>query len=153
MAFLSTNSSDQESPTRFELVEAETTLGRHPECTIVVDAGAVSRYHAKVTRKPDGFVVEDSGSRNGTYLNGQLLSGPQFLREGDLIAGLDDVQFSSTKQMVEAWGKALEGEKTIHVLRGGKRLSFRVEMSKLRGRSSTAHRSRPRRRASLIVIK
>ena len=58
------------------------------------------------------------------------------LREGDLIAGLDDVQFSSTEQMIEAWGKALEGEKTIHVLRGGKRLSFRVEMSKLRGRQA-----------------
>jgi sigma-B regulation protein RsbU (phosphoserine phosphatase) len=85
MPFLSTNSNADESPTRFELVEQVTSLGRHPECTIVVDAGAVSRYHAKITRKPDGFVVEDSGSRNGTYLNGQLLSGPQFLREGDLI--------------------------------------------------------------------
>lgn len=85
MAFLSTIASENESPTRFELAEQETTLGRHPECTIVVDAGAVSRYHAKVTRKPDGFVIEDSGSRNGTYLNGKLLNGPQFLREGDLI--------------------------------------------------------------------
>ena len=92
MAFLSTSSNGEDSPSRFELVERETTIGRHPECTIVVDAGAVSRYHAKVTRKEDGFVVEDSGSRNGTFLNGQLLAGPQFLREGDQIR-VSDVEF------------------------------------------------------------
>ena len=40
---------------RFELNDRETTIGRHPECSIVVDAGAVSRYHAKVVRKPNGF--------------------------------------------------------------------------------------------------
>ena len=85
MAFLATNSNGEANPTRFELVEIETTIGRHPECTIVVDAGAVSRYHAKVMQKPEGFTVEDSGSRNGTFLNGQLLTGPQMLREGDKI--------------------------------------------------------------------
>lgn len=85
MPFLSTITSDNENSDRFELLDEETTLGRHPDCTIVVDAGAVSRNHARVLRKPDGFVIEDSGSRNGTYLNGKLLSGPQFLREGDLI--------------------------------------------------------------------
>ncbi len=92
MAFLATSSNGDDSPNRFELTERESTIGRHPECTIVVDAGAVSRYHAKVTRKPDGFVVEDAGSRNGTFLNGQLLSGPQFLREGDRIR-VSEVEF------------------------------------------------------------
>lgn len=85
MAFLSTSSNGEGNPTRFELNDRETTIGRHPECSIVVDAGAVSRYHAKVSRKPNGFAIEDSGSRNGTFLNGQLLTGPQFLREGDRI--------------------------------------------------------------------
>lgn len=92
MAFLATSSNGEDSPSRFELTEPETTIGRHPECTIVVDAGAVSRYHAKVIQKPDGFAVEDAGSRNGTFLNGQLLSGPQFLREGDRIR-VSEVEF------------------------------------------------------------
>lgn len=92
MAFLATSSNGDDSPSRFELTEPETTIGRHPECTIVVDAGAVSRFHAKVTQKPDGFVVEDAGSRNGTFLNGQLLSGAQFLREGDRIR-ISEVEF------------------------------------------------------------
>ncbi len=92
MAFLSTTSSTDGSLTRFELTDRETTIGRHPECSIVVDAGAVSRYHAKVTKKPNGFSIEDAGSRNGTFLNGQLLTGPQFLREGDRIR-VSDVEF------------------------------------------------------------
>ncbi|MCA9138687.1 MAG: SpoIIE family protein phosphatase [Planctomycetales bacterium] len=72
-------------PERFELIEEETSIGRHPDCHIVVDAGAVSRFHAKVVRQKGQFSVVDLGSRNGTYLNGQLLSGDQILREGDRI--------------------------------------------------------------------
>ena len=96
MAVLSTTSNGQESPdspSKFDLAESETTIGRHPDCTIVVDAGAVSRYHAKITRRPNGFVVEDSGSRNGTYLNGRLLTGPHPLKTGDQIR-VSDVEFT-----------------------------------------------------------
>lgn len=72
-------------PNRFELTEPETSIGRHPDCHIVVDAGAVSRFHAKVVRDDEKFTVVDLGSRNGTFLNGQLLSAGQVLREGDRI--------------------------------------------------------------------
>ena len=70
---------------RFELDGDEISIGRHPDCNVVVDAGAVSRFHAKVAREGDQFVVYDMGSRNGTFLNGQLLTGGQVLREGDRI--------------------------------------------------------------------
>lgn len=70
---------------RFELDGEEISIGRHPDCNVVVDAGAVSRFHAKVAREGDQFVVYDLGSRNGTFLNGQLLTGGQVLREGDRI--------------------------------------------------------------------
>ncbi|MGI9470202.1 MAG: SpoIIE family protein phosphatase [Rubripirellula sp.] len=92
MAFLAIETNGEESSDKFELGESETTIGRHPDCSIVVDAGAVSRYHAKVARQSDGFSIEDSGSRNGTFLNGQLLTGAQFLREGDRIR-VSDVEF------------------------------------------------------------
>jgi phosphoserine phosphatase RsbU/P len=105
MAFLSTASNDDDTPTRFELVDRETTLGRHPQCSIVVDAGAVSRYHAKITRKSNGFVIEDSGSRNGTFLNGQLLSGPQFLREGDKIR-ISEIEFEFHGQDVPEFARS-----------------------------------------------
>jgi sigma-B regulation protein RsbU (phosphoserine phosphatase) len=90
MPFLSTITNDGTESDRFDLEEGDTTIGRHPECTIVVDAGAVSRYHAKIVGQSDQgqsdqFLVEDSNSRNGTFLNGQLLTGPQALKEGDRL--------------------------------------------------------------------
>ena len=84
MAFLST-SSQNSGTQRFELKEDSTNLGRHPDCHIVVDAGAVSRFHAKVNRRGESYYVEDSGSRNGTFLNGQLIKDAEMLREGDRI--------------------------------------------------------------------
>ncbi|EMI19527.1 protein serine/threonine phosphatase with GAF(s) sensor(s) [Rhodopirellula maiorica SM1] len=92
MAFLSTSSiGDDGSAERFRLQDGETVIGRHPDCHIVVDAGAVSRYHAKVVQRDGDFLVEDSGSRNGTFLNGQLLSEPEVLREGDRVR-ISDVE-------------------------------------------------------------
>ena len=91
MPFLSTNSTSAESD-RFELADPETSIGRHPDCHIVVDAAAVSRFHAKVTRQGEEFLVQDAGSRNGTYLNGQRLAAPQVLCEGDRIR-VSEIEF------------------------------------------------------------
>ncbi len=90
MAFLSTNTNGN-GIERFELGPLETSIGRHPGCDIVVDAGAVSRYHAKLVREGEEYTVEDLGSRNGTFLNGQLLTAPQQLQEGDRIR-ISDVE-------------------------------------------------------------
>ncbi len=84
MAYMTTQD-EASGTTRFELNEGETVIGRHPDCDIVVEVGAVSRFHAKVTKRANEFVLEDQGSRNGTFLNGQLLAGEQVLREGDKV--------------------------------------------------------------------
>lgn len=80
-----TSSIDGNPSGTFQLDRDEMQVGRHPDCDIVVDAGAVSRYHAKITKKGNEFAVEDAGSRNGTFVNGQLLSRPHVLSEGDRI--------------------------------------------------------------------
>jgi hypothetical protein len=54
---------------RFLLDKQVTTAGRHPDSDIFLDDVTVSRRHAQFTRTDDGFVVEDVGSLNGTYLN------------------------------------------------------------------------------------
>lgn len=70
---------------QFELDRDEMRIGRHPECDIVVDAGAVSRYHAKLIQSSSQWSVEDLGSRNGTFVNGQLLTRAHTLAQGDRI--------------------------------------------------------------------
>ncbi len=54
---------------RFLLDEEVTTVGRHPESDIFLDDVTVSRRHAEFRKTPDGFVVRDVGSLNGTYVN------------------------------------------------------------------------------------
>ncbi len=111
MPFLSTNTTDSDAE-RFELVAEETSIGRHPECSIVVEAGAVSRFHAKVVRKDSQFTVEDAGSRNGTYLNGQLLQGPEILREGDRIR-VSEVELIFHHEAVPEFARPSESEVTF----------------------------------------
>ncbi len=48
-------------------------LGRHPECSIVLEAAAVSRQHARIVNVGGNYFVEDLASRNGTYLTGRLV--------------------------------------------------------------------------------
>lgn len=55
---------------RYLLDRDATTIGRHPEAHVFLDDVTVSRRHALVRREADGFVVEDLGSLNGTYVAG-----------------------------------------------------------------------------------
>jgi pSer/pThr/pTyr-binding forkhead associated (FHA) protein len=54
---------------RFALSAAETRLGRHPDSEIMLDDITVSRRHASIEQTPEGYVVTDAGSLNGTYVN------------------------------------------------------------------------------------
>ena len=62
--------------------------GRHPDCdTADLFSGVpgVSRQHAMIERAGDQYVIEDKGSRNGTLLNGERLSGKRPLCNADRI--------------------------------------------------------------------
>ena len=59
-----------------------TRLGRHPDSEISLDDITVSRRHAEVQRTAEGYVVADSGSLNGTYVNQERVERAQ-LRHGD----------------------------------------------------------------------
>ncbi len=73
-------------------LDAERTLlGRHPNCHIVFDNAAISRHHAQILESHGSYYIEDLRSRNGTYLNGQLLDGRIQLAEGDQIRMSDVV--------------------------------------------------------------
>ena len=69
---------------RFLLDDDEVMSGRHPESDIFLDDVTVSRKHAIFVRTPDGFVVRDVGSLNGTYVNRELVD-EAVLRTGDEV--------------------------------------------------------------------
>ena len=52
-------------------LDAEVTIGRLPDNTVVIDNPAVSGHHARVTLEGDDYVIEDLRSKNGTYVNCQ----------------------------------------------------------------------------------
>ncbi len=75
-----------------DLVETLTTIGRAVENDIVITSSRVSREHAHITRQGWRVFVEDAGSTNGTFLNGERVLQPMQLRDGDQIK-VGDVLF------------------------------------------------------------
>jgi len=55
------------------LQEGETILGRSEEATIYVDATGVSRLHARILIRAEGAALEDLGSKNGTFVDGERI--------------------------------------------------------------------------------
>ena len=74
------------TPGQRHQVNGEAVLGRGPSCQIVIasDPG-VSRQHAKVFWSGSGWMVTGLGSKNGTRVNGQSLTGPTTLNPGDTV--------------------------------------------------------------------
>jgi DNA-binding winged helix-turn-helix (wHTH) protein len=58
-------------------------IGRSSDCDISLPDRQVSRYHARVSWRGDGYQVEDLGSKNGTHVNGQSVNEPAELADGD----------------------------------------------------------------------
>jgi len=61
-------------------------IGREADAAhLLLPERQVSRKHAKIERTPNGFVLTDLESKNGTYLNGKEVREPQVLQDGDEI--------------------------------------------------------------------
>ncbi len=70
---------------RHTLSGEKAVLGRHPDCDIVLDSGAVSRQHAQISLLSGEYFIQDLGSRNGTIVNGQAIQAPHRLQDGDRL--------------------------------------------------------------------
>jgi DNA-binding winged helix-turn-helix (wHTH) protein len=77
----------QEGPLKGERWALNRTLmlGRDPTCEVVILDRRVSRFHARLTPTPEGVMLEDLGSKNGTSHNGSDLSAPVMLQDGDVL--------------------------------------------------------------------
>lgn len=64
---------------------ATTRVGRSPDCDFVIDDEKVSRSHATINADAHRLVIEDLGSTNGTWVNGQRVREPVTLGDGDEV--------------------------------------------------------------------
>ena len=60
-------------------------MGREATCDVVIADRQVSRFHARLTPTPEGIILEDLGSKNGTHHNGNMLTAPVMLQDGDAV--------------------------------------------------------------------
>jgi pSer/pThr/pTyr-binding forkhead associated (FHA) protein len=67
------------------LPEGKHDVGRMPECWLVLDDDLVSRTHARIHVGIVDTDIEDLGSRNGTFVNGDRVVGRRALKDGDKI--------------------------------------------------------------------
>ena len=69
----------------YQLDKEITIIGRNPDCDIVLAPKSVSRKHAVIVRKLAGYELKDLGSTRGTYLDGQKIAQPVFLKDSSTI--------------------------------------------------------------------
>lgn len=67
------------------LSKDEVEVGRSADSTLFLDDITVSRKHALFRKSPAGWVLEDSGSLNGSYINRELVNTATVLKSGDEI--------------------------------------------------------------------
>ena len=68
---------------KFVLDSDVTRAGRHPDSDIFLDDVTVSRRHVEILHRPDGYMLKDVGSLNGTYLNRERIEAEAPLQNGD----------------------------------------------------------------------
>ena len=68
-----------------ELSAGVVMIGRGADCQLILDDDYVSTRHARVVSTPNGIYVEDLGSTNGTYVNGQRITAPTTITLADTV--------------------------------------------------------------------
>lgn len=82
---------------RIPLTGERSVIGRLADCTVVIADGNTSRHHAEIRRVANAFMVNDLGSTNGTFVNGERVTAERRLADGDAITvGAVTVRFEAS---------------------------------------------------------
>src|ERR1035437_128341 len=68
-----------------EISRTHFTLGRHGDNDLVLLDTRISRRHARIVQDSEGYLLEDNGSSQGTFVNGERITAPRHLKSGDQI--------------------------------------------------------------------
>jgi len=87
---------DGDTPQAYTFTEGEVTIGRSPDCQIVLKDFGISRTHARLVADEEGVRIQDLKSKNGTQVNGvPVVEAP--LKDGDrILLGKFQLAFSKT---------------------------------------------------------
>jgi DNA-binding winged helix-turn-helix (wHTH) protein len=85
------------SSRQIRLGPGENLVGRDPRAAVWLDSPGISRHHARITVDVSRVVLEDLGSKNGTHVRGQLVTGPTVVTDGD------EIRFGSTGVTFRLW--------------------------------------------------
>ena len=113
-----------ESPQRQWLLRDDTTIiGRGADCDVIIDDRQASRHHARIFSSAGGYLLEDLGSKNGTFLNGNAVDEPAPLQDGDEIG----IAFAAKLTFVDVGATAplvfdLPGEASLEIDGAAKRV-------------------------------
>jgi hypothetical protein len=103
-----------------ELVKERVTIGRKPYNDIVIDHRAVSGQHATITLMLEDAILEDLGSTNGTFVNGEKVYRQKIVDGDKLNIAIFELKYVASPPKVAATGK-IEVMSGAHV---GKRLAL-----------------------------
>jgi len=67
------------------LTSYETSIGRSNSCDIVLSYTTVSRFHAVIAKRGGKWMIFDTYSKTGTFINGQQIHGKGFIEDGDTL--------------------------------------------------------------------
>jgi len=112
----------EDSPTTHEFVGQKLTVGRLGDNDVQVEDASVSSHHGEIELGEGSAVLRDLGSTNGTFLNGEQVTGEHPLAEGDEIY-FGSVRTIFMEQAVEAPPPAL-GVATMDASGGGRPDNF-----------------------------
>ena len=86
-------------------------IGRSSRCDLAVADRSLSRQHFRIFTSEDEWLVEDMGSRNGTRVNGMLISKPTAVKPGDVInASMSRFTFGGPPKSAAAQTESPEGQ-------------------------------------------
>lgn len=86
----------------FPLKNTQIIIGRSLECEIAISDQHISSQHAQLNKTNQGYTLQDLGSANGTYVSGQKISSPIYLKEGDeILLGITKLVFSEGGELHE----------------------------------------------------